>query len=343
MDDSIYPNPIYQNLPPNKLTKGPQSFQQKLNTSMSPIFKDQVQIQISGNEYKENTQSISSSSSGDLIEMEFQEYQKALHNPNKAIRDEFTVTKKLKKKNKPPIKPIIINKTPSKPLQTLNTVQNPLETPPTILKRSKSAQNKSTNQQTCNVRIPNGHISSLTNFPLDSSIPLQNVRNHSFGLNSNFNSKSKIDPFDNNYIYNLDLNQTDLLNKPKLNIKGQSIVGASISQLRPQKMTTFEGKKNLSPTTRVNWIQFRANPVKKYKPYTPPISKEDQFLKKLMTKEGLIEARKKNEELILLRKQKEEDQRLTGFATNTICPPIEKATSTRKVKVISKTMALNDY
>lgn len=349
--DIIYPNTVYQKLPPNKLTKGPLSFQKQLQTSLAPSLKKQEPNKsdaylLENDDTKAS--SISSSSSGDLIEFEFEQYQKALRNPNKAIRDEFTLTKKIKRKNKP-LKTKLISQNVlnlSKPAQITNSVQNIQEKAPTVSAESPSKRSiSSTNicRQNCNIRIPNGHISSLSKTSESYIASIQNAGSSHDDFNSNFNPKSRYDPFDNSYIYNLDLNLNLDLNKPKLNVTGQSIVGASISHLRPQKMSTFEEKKSLDSTARVNWIQFRANPVKKYKPYAPPISKEDQFLKKLMTKEGLMEARKKNEALILLRKQKAEDEKISSFANSTICPTAEKATTNQKVKVISKTMALNDY
>lgn len=350
--EATYPNPIYHNLPPNKLTKGPFSFQKNLNIPKIQNLKDQNKCDddSNGNSNIENfaqSSSISSSSSGDLINTQFEEYQKALHNRNKAIRDEFTVTKRLKRKVhdqsfKTKIIPNNIISTP-KTTQTM-TSQAPPKQSSLISQRPISSQNNINNQNNSNIQVANRNISALaSNHPLNAiNLTQTNGNRHSYFF-SNFNSKSRHDPFNNSYIYNLDLNYNTNKSDPSLNVTGQSIVGASISYLRPQKISTFEEKKNINPTARLNWIKFRSNPVKKLKPYSPPISKEDQFLNKLMTKEGLEKARKKSEAMYLLRKQQKENQVIPDYANNTLCSSFEKATPNQKSKVISKTMALNDY
>ncbi|KAK8858015.1 hypothetical protein M9Y10_013115 [Tritrichomonas musculus] len=348
MNDS-FPHPIYHNLPPSKITKGPHSFQNQGKLLKNPVLNDQSQQDLSGNNISnELTQSSlsSSSSSDDLVEREFEEYQKVLRNRTKAIRDEYTLTRKLKKKDKPvPLTKKIISKNiidSSKVNQSSDPSEN-LQKKTNMIPERSISQNQINSQQNYSIRIPNGHISNLSsNYPYKSSSLTPTFKSKS-EYNSNFNSKSIHDPFDNSYIRSLDSNQNSNLNDPKLNITGQSLVGASISHVRPQKISTFEDRQVTNLNTCINWIKFRANPVKKPKPYVPPISKEDQYLKHLMSEEGLKEARKKSEALELLRQQAKANQKIPDYNSNAVCTSIESTQTKEKVKVISKTMAINDF
>ena len=131
---------------------------------------------------------------------------------------------------------------------------------------------------------------------------------------------------------------------PQFQITGRSIVGLSLSRMLPQKIDPFEEKDQTNQSLPVHWISMTANPYKPRRKTQRFMTNEQKILTKLMDKEELMATEREWNLIEKKRRERREKQKIPDWAkTEAVSGVDENHGSKKKVKTISKSMALNDF
>ncbi|OHS97443.1 hypothetical protein TRFO_09446 [Tritrichomonas foetus] len=155
---------------------------------------------------------------------------------------------------------------------------------------------------------------------------------------SSLKSSRRNDAFD-------DINKKQKSSLSGIHVVGRSIVSSSVSHVRSQKSHPFEEKTLVNPALPVSWSRLTANPVKRPRKIMPIQTNEQKILSKMMTKEELKNAKERLNLLEARRRERKENQVIPDWAkgASTILAPAKETSAKNKTKVLSKSLAVNDY